>query len=92
MRESRIAKSTRATAVKAPEGLRSRELVRNEHEATVLTGTRAPTARGEHGRATQDYFRLLSKVPYQDEESPTSPINRPTAADNSASEPPGIEP
>ena len=52
LRESRIAKSTRATAVALPEGLRSRELVRNEHEATVITGTRAPAARGEHSRAT----------------------------------------
>jgi hypothetical protein len=92
MGAARIAKSTRATAVKAPEGIRSRELVRNEHEASVVTSTRAPTARGEHSQATQDYFRLLSKVPYQDEESSASPAKRPTAADDSLPETPATDP
>ncbi len=92
IRETRIAKSTRATAVKAPEGIRSRELVRNEHEASVVTGTRAPSARGEHSQATQDYFRLLSKVPYQDEESRAAPAQRPTTADNVAPETPATDP
>ncbi len=92
LRESRIAKSVRATSVKAPEGLRSRELVRNEHEAVVVTGARAPSARGEHGQATGDYFRLLSKVPYQDEESHPSPVRRPIAADDSSSETPDSDP
>lgn len=66
----RIAKSTRATAVKEPEGIRTKENVRNEFEANVASGTRPPTVRGQHGQATQDYFRLLSTVKYQDEEKP----------------------
>jgi hypothetical protein len=66
----RIAKSTRATAVKEPEGLRTKELVKNEFEANVTSSTQAPTVRGEHGQATRDYFRLLSGVKYQDEEKP----------------------
>jgi hypothetical protein len=66
--QQRIAKSTRATAVREPEGLRTREGVRNEFEAAVTTGTRAPTVRGEHGQATRDYFRLLANVKYPEEE------------------------
>jgi hypothetical protein len=66
----RIAKSTRATAVKEPEGLRTKELVKNEFEGNVTSSTQAPTVRGEHGQATRDYFRLLSGVKYQDEEKP----------------------
>jgi hypothetical protein len=58
----RIARSTRATAVKEPEGLRTREMVRNEFEAKVTSGTQAPAVRGEHAQATRDYFRLLSGV------------------------------
>jgi hypothetical protein len=73
VREGRIAKSTKATAVKAPEGLKTRELVRNEHQGNVVTGTQAPTVRGEHGRAAQDYFRLMSKVPYETEPGQATP-------------------
>lgn len=73
VREGRIAKSTKATAVKAPEGLKTRELVRNEHEANVVTGTQAPTVRGEHGKVAQDYFRLMSKVPYESEPGQATP-------------------
>jgi hypothetical protein len=62
--KERIARSTRATAVKEPEGLRSREAVRNEFEGNVSSGTQAPTVRGEHAQATRDYFRLLSTVKY----------------------------
>lgn len=58
----RIARSTRATAVKEPEGLKTREQVRNEFEATVNSATQAPSVRGEHAQATRDYFRLLSGV------------------------------
>jgi hypothetical protein len=54
--------------VKEPEGLRTKELVKNEFEANVTSSTQAPTVRGEHGQATRDYFRLLSGVKYQDEE------------------------
>jgi hypothetical protein len=60
--QERIAKSTRATSVKAPEGLRTKEQVWNQFEGTVSTGTRPPTVRGEHGQATRDYFRLLSTL------------------------------
>lgn len=68
--KQRIAKSTRATSVKEPEGIRTKENVRNDFEASVNSGTRPPTVRGEHGQATQDYFRLLSTVKYQEEEKP----------------------
>ncbi len=64
----RIARSTRATAVKEPEGLRSKEAVRNEFEGNVTTGTQSPTVRGEHAEATRDYFRLLSGVKYPEPE------------------------
>jgi len=64
----RIARSTRATAVKEPEGLKTREQVRNEFEANVQSGTQAPTVRGEHAQATRDYFRLLSGVKAQEPE------------------------
>jgi hypothetical protein len=60
----RIARSTRATTVKEPEGLKSREGVKNEFEANVTSGTQAPAVRGEHAQATRDYFRLLSTVKY----------------------------
>jgi hypothetical protein len=66
----RIAKASRATAVKEPEGLRSKELVKNEFEAAVTSGARPPTVRGEHGQATRDYFRLLSGVKFQDDDKP----------------------
>jgi hypothetical protein len=66
----RIPKSQRATAVKAPEGLRSKENVRNEFEASVVTGVQAPAVHGEFGSATRDYFRLLSTVKYPDANPP----------------------
>lgn len=70
----RIPKSTRATAVKAPEGLKTREGVRNEFQADVITGTRAPTVHGEHRQATQDYFRVLSGAKYPEEEKPARDV------------------
>src|SRR5207248_243108 len=60
--KERIARSKRATSVKEPEGLKSREMVRNEFEGNVTSGAQAPTVRGEHAQATRDYFRLLSTV------------------------------
>jgi hypothetical protein len=63
----RIAKSTRLTAVKEPEGIKTRENVRNEFEGNIASPTQSPTVRGEHGQATRDYFRLLSTVKYPDE-------------------------
>jgi len=67
---ARIPKARRATDVKAPEGLRSREQVWNEFQADVATSTQAPVVHGEHGQATRDYFRLLSTVKYPDEKPP----------------------
>ncbi len=64
----RIARSTRATTVKEPEGLKSREAVRNEFPGTITSGTQAPSVRGEHAQATRDYFRLLSTVKYPEVE------------------------
>ncbi len=64
----RIARSTRATTVKEPEGLKSREAVKNEFEGSITSGTQAPTVRGEHAQATRDYFRLLSTVKYPEPE------------------------
>jgi hypothetical protein len=64
----RIARSTRATTVKEPEGLKSREMVKNEFEASITSGTQSPTVRGEHAQATRDYFRLLSTVKYPEAE------------------------
>ena len=64
----RIARSTRATTVKEPEGLRSKEAVKNEYEANITSGTQAPAVRGEHAQATRDYFRLLSTVKYPETE------------------------
>ncbi len=64
----RIPKSRRATSVKAPEGIRTRELVTNEFDADVVTETQAPAARGEYRDAVRDYFRLLSDVSYEDED------------------------
>jgi hypothetical protein len=69
--ESRITKTIRATSVKAPEGLRTREKVWNEHQAKVASSAQTPVVRGEFGQATQDYFKLLSKVPYSSEQQPT---------------------
>jgi hypothetical protein len=66
----RIAKSTRATAVKEPEGLRTKEQVKNDFEANVISRSQAPMVRGEHAQATRDYFRLLSGVKNQDEDKP----------------------
>ena len=63
----RIGKAQRATSVQEPLGLQVREQVRNEFEAAVSTGTRAPTVRGEFGGAARDYFRLLSGVTLRDE-------------------------
>lgn len=60
--QARIPKATRATTVKAPEGLRTKENVWNQFEAPLTTGTLPPTVRGEHGQATRDYFRLLSTL------------------------------
>lgn len=90
MREGRIAKSVRATSVKAPEGLRTREQVWNEHQANVASSAQAPTLRGEFGQATQDYFKLLSKVNYTDEK----PGDRNTAppAANISETAPGTSP
>jgi hypothetical protein len=64
----RIARSTRATTVKEPEGLKSREAVKNEFEGSITSGTQAPSVRGEHAQATRDYFRLLSTVKYPEAE------------------------
>ena len=66
----RIPKSTRATTVKAPEGLRTKENVWNQFEASITTGARPPTVRGEHGQATRDYFRLLSTLKEQEAQTP----------------------
>jgi hypothetical protein len=63
----RIPKSMRSTMVREPEGRRGQEKVRNEYEANIVTSTRPPTVRGEHGQATRDYFRLLSTVSYKAE-------------------------
>lgn len=70
--QGRIPKASRATVVKAPEGRRNTEKVRNEFEANVATSTAAPVVRGEFGQATRDYFRLLSGVALQNEK-PTTP-------------------
>lgn len=61
---ARIAKARRTTSVKEPEGLRTREKVRNEFEGAVASTVEAPVVRGEHGQATRDYFRLLSGLRY----------------------------
>jgi hypothetical protein len=75
MGRERIPKATRATAVKAPEGLKTREGVKNEFEAAIQTGTQAPTVRGEHSQATRDYLRLFSTVKYPDE-TPATPSRK----------------
>jgi hypothetical protein len=75
--QERIPKSTRATTVKAPEGLKTKEGVWNQFEAPISTSTRPPTVRGEHGQATQDYFRLLSGVKYPEENRDGRPPERP---------------
>src|SRR5262249_17516073 len=82
--KQQIAKAKRATTVKEPEGLRTREAVKTEVEANITSGTRAPTVRGEHGRTTRDYFRLLATVKYPEEEkrpmppmAPTPPVGKP---------------
>jgi hypothetical protein len=64
----RIPKSIRATTVKAPEGLKTREGVRNEFQADIISGTRPPTVHGDYRQATQDYFRVLSGAKYLEEE------------------------
>lgn len=71
--EARIPKSQKATAVKSPEGIRTREQVRNEFLGDVQTSTQAPVVRGEFGRATQDYFRVLSTAKYEDEPQDKQP-------------------
>lgn len=86
--EGRIAKSTRATTVKAPEGLRSREQVWNEFQGTVNSNTQTPAVRGEFGQATQDYFRLLSKVPYQSDGKAPPKDSRGAAPQAPRDEPP----
>jgi hypothetical protein len=68
--EERIAKSRKATAVKSPDGLRTREQVKNEFVGDVKTATQAPVTRGEFGRATQDYFRVLAGASYDDAAPP----------------------
>jgi hypothetical protein len=70
MGRDRIPKATKATAVKAPEGLRTKDNFKADFEASITTGTQAPTVRGEYSQATRDYFRLFSKVKYADEEPP----------------------
>jgi hypothetical protein len=75
--QDRIAKSTRATSVKAPEGLRTKEMVWNQFEGSITTGTRPPTVRGEHGQATRDYFRLLSTVKDPEGQPPQTPMREP---------------
>jgi hypothetical protein len=70
--EERIAKSRKATAVKSPDGLRTKEQVKNEFVGDVKTATQAPVTRGEFGRATQDYFRVLAGATY-DDASPRTP-------------------
>jgi hypothetical protein len=57
---SRIKKSKRATSVKAPQGMRTKEKVWNEYEADIDTKTRAPAVPGEYSRAVKDYLRLMS--------------------------------
>ena len=75
--EGRIGKSQKATAVKSPEGLRNRELVKNEFDADVKTSTQAPTLRGEFGRATQEYFRVLSGAKYEDTKKKSPAATKP---------------
>ena len=67
--KGRIAKSRRATTVKAPEGLRNTEQVKNEFESAVTSSTKAPQARGEFSHATREYFKLLSGVSYAGEKT-----------------------
>ncbi len=74
--QERIAKSTRTTSVKAPEGLRTKEQVWNQYEAPITTGTRPQTVRGEHGQATRDYFRLLSTLKEPEAQQPQIPPMR----------------
>jgi hypothetical protein len=71
--EARIAKSQKATGVKSPDGLRTREQVKNEFVGDVKTATQAPVTRGEFGRATQDYFRVLAGATYEDASPRTPP-------------------
>jgi hypothetical protein len=76
--EERIAKSRKATAVKSPDGLRTKEQVKNEFVGDVKTATQAPVTRGEFGQATQDYFRVLAGATYEDASprpSPPSPAS-----------------
>ena len=74
--EERIAKSRKAPAVKSPDGLRTKEQVKNEFVGDVKTATQAPVTRGEFGRATQDYFRVLAGATYEDA-SPRTPPSAP---------------
>jgi hypothetical protein len=78
--EERIAKSRKATAVKSPDGLRTKEQVKNEFVGDVKTATQAPVTRGEFGRATQDYFRVLAGATYDDASPRTPPA--PPAGDS----------
>ncbi|MFM8635415.1 MAG: hypothetical protein ACKOEX_11510 [Planctomycetia bacterium] len=84
--EERIAKSRKATAVKSPDGLRTKEQVKNEFLGDVKTATQAPVTRGEFGRATQDYFRVLAGASYED--APSRPAAQPPAGGS----PPEIAP
>jgi hypothetical protein len=75
--QERIPKATRATTVKAPEGLRTRENVWNQFEAPITTGTRPPTLGGEHSQATRDYFRLLSTLKDPEAQPPAKGSQKP---------------
>jgi len=60
LERARIAKSRRATSVKAPAGAFTRERVWNEYDAKIETTTKAPVIPGDYAQAVKDYLRLIS--------------------------------
>ena len=76
----------RAWVCTSPDGLRTKEQVKNEFLGDVKTATQAPVTRGEFGRATQDYFRVLAGASYED--APSRPAAQPPAGGS----PPEIAP
>jgi hypothetical protein len=57
---TRMPKSRRASSVKEPMAMKTREKVWNEYEAKIDTTTKAPVIPGDYAQAVKDYLRLIS--------------------------------
>jgi hypothetical protein len=67
---ARIGKSKRATSVKEPMGMFTKEKVWNEYDdERINTVTKAPIIPGDYAQAVKDYLRLISTAVHREDQA-----------------------